>query len=141
MRQRLKTEMHMNETDLRALRHLIAAESEGNPIGPTDLTRQLGISSAATAKLLARMVGSGHIRRELNPLDRRAQLLHATAAAHREVRQTLESMHGRMLAVATSLTADEQNIVINFLDALSAVVAEPIEPNGEKSDGKQPLAP
>ena len=122
MRHRLRTDMDMNETDLRALRHLIRAERSGESIGPTELTRLLGVSSAATAKLIARMVASGHVRRVPNPSDHRAQLLYATPAAHDEVRKTLNAMHARMLGVAESLTADEQATVIRFLDQLSASV-------------------
>jgi DNA-binding MarR family transcriptional regulator len=127
MRQRLRTDMDMNETDLRALRHLIRAEQSGAAIGPTVLTRLLGVSSAATAKLLARMVASGHIRRVPNPADHRAQLLYATPAAHDEVRKTLNAMHARMLTVAESLTGIEQTAVIRFLDLLSASVSVPAE--------------
>jgi DNA-binding MarR family transcriptional regulator len=123
MRQRLRTDMDMNETDLRALRHLIAAEKVGQSISPTDLTRLLGITSAATAKLLARMVTSGHIRRVPNPADHRSQLLYPTPAAHHEVRKTLNAMHARMLAVAESLAPAEQAAVIRFMDLLSATVS------------------
>ncbi|WGW11592.1 MarR family transcriptional regulator [Saxibacter everestensis] len=127
MRERLRVEMDMNESDLRALRHLISAEPSGRAIAPKDLARLLGISSAATAKLLARLVGSGHLRREVNPNDHRAQLLHVTPAAHLEVRKTLSSMHERMLAVAENLTRDQQETVINFLNLLSAAVDAPKE--------------
>jgi DNA-binding MarR family transcriptional regulator len=127
MRQRLRTDMDMNETDLRALRHLIAAAQATQAIGPTELARLLGITSAATAKLLARMVASGHIRRVPNPADQRAQLLYATPAAHDEVRKTLNAMHERMLAAAESLTPSEQDTVIRFMDLLSASVSAPNE--------------
>lgn len=127
MRQRLKTDMDMNDNDLHALRYLIAAESRGQSVGPTDLARELGVSTAATAKLLARLDESGHVRRELNPRDGRAQLLHPTTSAHHEVRKTLGSMHERMLAVAEEFTAEQQRTVIHFLDLLSAAVAAPHE--------------
>jgi DNA-binding MarR family transcriptional regulator len=123
MRQRTQSEMDMNATDLLALRHLISAEAEGASLGPKDLTRLLGVSTAATAKLLSRLVDSGHIRREPHPHDRRAQVLHATPGAHREVRLTLGSMHRRMLEVAEGLSAPQQRAVIHFLDGLSLAVA------------------
>ncbi|PJJ63483.1 MarR family winged helix-turn-helix transcriptional regulator [Compostimonas suwonensis] len=129
MRQQLSTDMDMNETDLRALRELIAAEAVGRSVSPKDLTRAIGISSAATAKLLARLVGSGHIRREPSPRDRRAQLLFATPAAHQEVRTTLSAMHTRMLAAAARLDAHEQASVIAFLDDLSEAVSIEREPS------------
>ncbi|TFD77883.1 MarR family transcriptional regulator [Cryobacterium sp. Sr8] len=123
MRHRTQAEMDMNETDLLAIRHLIAAEARGSAVGPKDLSAVLGISSAATAKLLSRLVESGHIRREPHPSDRRAQLLHATPGAHREVRATLSAMHGRMLDVAEGLSVAQQKAVIHFLDTLSLAVS------------------
>ena len=125
MRHRTQAEMDMNATDLLAIRHLIAEEARGAAVGPTDLSKVLGISSAATAKLLSRLTGSGHIRREPHPSDRRAQVLHATPGAHQEVRATLSAMHGRMLDVAEGLTAAQQKAVIHFLDTLSVALSAP----------------
>jgi len=125
MRHRTQADMAMNETDLHAIRHLISAEGRGNPVSPKDLSAALGISSAATAKLLARLVQSGHIRREPHPSDRRAQVLHATRNAHDDVRETLGGMHRRMLEAAEGLTRAQQNAVIHFLDTLSVAVAVP----------------
>ena len=125
MRHRTQAEMDMNETDLLAIRHLISAEARGAAVSPKDLSRVLGISSAATAKLLSRLVESGHVRREPHPRDRRAQVIHATPGAHREVRATLSAMHGRMLDVAEALTSAQQKAVIHFLDTLSVAVSEP----------------
>lgn len=122
MRHRTQAEMDMNETDLLALRHLIAAEARGHEVGPKELSAALGISSAATAKLLARLVRSGHIRREVHPTDRRAQLLYATPDTHHEVRKTLGGMHERMFAVAQDFTAGQQRAIIDFLDAMSVSV-------------------
>lgn len=134
MRHRTQAEMEMNETDLLAIRHLIAAEARGAAVSPKELSQVLGISSAATAKLLSRLVGSGHIRREPHPRDRRAQVLHATPGAHQEVRATLSAMHGRMLDVAEGLTGTQQKAVIHFLDTLSVAVstsdAAPRSPGG-----------
>ena len=125
MRHRTQAEMEMNETDLLAIRYLISSEARGTAVGPKDLSAVLGISSAATAKLLARLVESGHIRREPHPSDRRAQLLHATPSAHDDVRATLGGMHRRMLEAAEELSPDQQGAVIHFLDTLSVAVSEP----------------
>lgn len=123
MRRRAQADMDMNETDLIAIRHLIRAEANGKPASPTQLTQALDVSTAATAKLLARLVRSGHIRREANPRDRRAQVLYATANAHREVRLTLGDSHRRMLEVAEHLTSAERQVVVSFLDEMSEAIA------------------
>ncbi|GAB3118717.1 MarR family winged helix-turn-helix transcriptional regulator [Glaciibacter psychrotolerans] len=127
MRHRTQAEMDMNETDLLALRHLIAAEARGHEVGPKELSEVLRITTAATAKLLARLVHSGHIRREVHPTDRRAQRLYATRNAHQEVRKTLGDMHERMIAVAQDFSAEQQRAIIDFLDAMSTSMHTPAE--------------
>jgi len=135
MRNRVRSGMDMHDTDLVAVRHLIAAEERGEPIGPKDLTRHLGISTAATAKLLTRLEAAGRLRREPHPSDRRAQVLHATGAAHEEVRRALGSAHQRMLAAAEKLSQPEQRAVVRFLDELSGAMDEPPEPTGDSDAG------
>lgn len=127
MRIRARSDMEMNDSDLVALRHLIAAEERAEPIGPKDLSVFLGISSAATAKLLSRLEATGRLHREPHPSDRRAQVLHATRRAHDEIRRVLGSAHQRMLAAAQKLSASEQIAVVNFLDELSGAMDEPVE--------------
>lgn len=130
MRRRVRAAMDMNETDLLALRHLISCESGGEQVSPKGLSVFLGISSAATAKLLARLAGSGHIRREPHPRDRRSQVIHATPRAHRDVRRTLEAMHAHMFQVAEALTPEQQKAVIHFLGALTVAIAMPDRETG-----------
>lgn len=134
MRHRAQTEMHVNETDLMAIRHLIACERQHRMASPKDLSEFLNISSAATAKLLSRLSASGHIRREVNPDDGRAQRLFATRSSHDEIRHALEGMHQQLMQVTLELTADQQLAVVHFLDAMSAIAVMPRQdtaPTGE----------
>jgi len=133
MRNKARTDMDMNDSDLVALRHLIAAGERNETIGPKDLSVHLGITSAATAKLLSRLEGAGRLLREPHPSDRRAQVLHATVSAYEEVRQVLGSAHRRMLEAAEKLTVAEQLAVVRFLDELSGAMAEPhAEPHADQ---------
>lgn len=125
MRHRAQTEMNVNETDMTAIRHLIACERLHRVASPKDLSEFLNISSAATAKLLSRLTASGHIRREVNPHDGRAQRLFATQSSHEQVRQVLSGTHEQMMQVALDLTADQQAAIVQFLDAMSAIAVEP----------------
>ena len=127
MRNRASADMDMNGSDLAALRHLIAAGERNEAIGPKDLSSHLGITTAATAKLLSRLESAGRLRRERHPSDRRAQVLHATDSAHAEVREVLGSAHQRMLAAAEKLSIPEQSAVVRFLDELSGAMAEPTD--------------
>jgi DNA-binding MarR family transcriptional regulator len=125
MRHRAQGDMHINETDLSAIRHLIASERQNQAVSPKNLSEFLNISSAATAKLLSRLSFSGHIRREVNPEDGRAQRLYATDSSHEEIRRALSGIHEQMMQITLKLTPDQQETVVQFLDAMSAISAGP----------------
>jgi DNA-binding MarR family transcriptional regulator len=115
----------MGETDLLALRCLLRAQAGGERVGPKDLSRFLGITTASTTSLIDRLVASGHVHREPHPTDRRSLIIVPTAVADSEVRETLGVMHHRMMAVAEELSVEEARVVINFLRHMSAALTEP----------------
>ena len=122
MRRRTQAELAINETDLLAIRHLIRAERAGESIGPTELSARLGITSAATAKLLSRLATTGHISREPHAVDRRAQVVHVTPRAHQEVKRALGAVHRRMIDVADELSVADRRAVIRFLREMGAAM-------------------
>ncbi|MEC5191232.1 MULTISPECIES: MarR family winged helix-turn-helix transcriptional regulator [unclassified Arthrobacter] len=124
-RRSTRDSMGMGETDLLALRYLLRAQAGGGRVGPKDLSRMLGITTASTTSLIDRLVGTGHVRREPHPTDRRSLVIVPTAATDVEVRATLGSLHQRMMAVAESLTADEARIVVSFLQRMGEAMTEP----------------
>ncbi|HEX9088004.1 MAG TPA: MarR family transcriptional regulator [Arthrobacter sp.] len=124
-RRSTRDSMGMGETDLLALRYLLRAQAGGERVGPKDLSRALGITTASTTSLIDRLVSSGHVRREPHPTDRRSLLIVPTVATDAEVRATLGDMHRRMMAVAEGLSAEEARTVVSFLRRMSEAVAEP----------------
>ena len=64
--------MKLGDNDMRALRYIIIMVDRGEPATARGIARHLGISSAATTKLLDRLEAAGHIRRTPHPTDRRA---------------------------------------------------------------------
>ena len=132
-RRSTRSSMGMGETDLVALRHLLRAQARGERVGPKDLSRVLGITTASTTSLIDRLVSSGHVRREPHPTDRRSLVIVPTEATDDEVRETLGAMHRRMMAVAESLDAEEARIVVGFLRRMSEAVAEAAEEAGVSS--------
>jgi len=122
MRRKLQRDMDMNETDLHAVRFLAAAERDGRAVAPRDLSRELGISTASTTKLLDRLERAGRLRRVQHPTDRRGLRIELTPHVHTEVHDTLGAMHARMRDVAGALGPAESSAVVAFLDALSEAV-------------------
>jgi DNA-binding MarR family transcriptional regulator len=126
-RRSTRDSMGMGETDLLALRYLLRAEAAGEQVGPKDLSRVLGITTASTTSLIDRLVRSGHVRREPHPTDRRSLVIAPTTATDTEVRATLGEMHRRMLAVAEEFSADESRVIVSFLRRMTETLNEQVE--------------
>ncbi len=112
--------MRLNHTDMRAIRFLIAARNQGAVATPGALAAYLGISSAATTKLLDRLERGGHVTRGAHPTDRRALALTVTEHTRHDARETVGRQHARRFAVAAALEPAEREVVVRFLDALAA---------------------
>ena len=93
MRRRTRDDMDMGETDLAALRWIIRQERAGTPPTSAGLARALGVSTAATVKVVGRLVKGGYIERSRHPSDRRALLLGTLPGAHERLRAALGPMH------------------------------------------------
>jgi hypothetical protein len=76
-----------------------------------------------------------HVTRAANPDDRRSIFVQATEKAHAEVRQTLGNMHDRMLAAVIEMSAEESEVVVNFLHRMSDAV------DGVAVDAGSPSSP
>ena len=112
--------MKLNETDMRALRFLIAARNQGEIATPGALSDYLGISSASITKLLDRLERGDHLMRAPHPSDRRAIAITVTDETRAVARESVGRLHARRFAAAAALAPAEREVVIRFLDALSA---------------------
>jgi DNA-binding MarR family transcriptional regulator len=127
-----RTHMKLNETDMRALRYIIAAMNADVPVTAGALSDHLHISTASTTKLLDRLERAGHVVRRPHPTDRRAVTVEITPETHREVRRTMGLQHARRFEVARSLSPQDRDTVIRFLHELSAttLAAVPAQRSG-----------
>jgi DNA-binding MarR family transcriptional regulator len=116
--------MKLNETDMKALRYLVAAKNQRQVVTPGLLSEHLSISTAATTKLLDRLAAAGHIERAPHPTDRRAVTVTITRSTHEHVRDSVGRLHARRFEAAAALTPAEREVVIRFLDDLGATGAD-----------------
>ena len=114
-----RTHMKLNETDMRALRYIIASMNADVPVTAGALSDHLHISTASTTKLLDRLERAGHVVRRPHPTDRRAVTVEITPETHREVRRTMGLQHARRFEVARSLSPQDRDTVTRFLRDLS----------------------
>ncbi|WP_173921561.1 MarR family winged helix-turn-helix transcriptional regulator [Agromyces sp. Marseille-P2726] len=124
MRRRIRDDMDMGDTDLAALRWIIENERAGRAATSAGMSRALGITTAATVKVVGRLVAEGYIARSNHPSDRRALLLSTLPGAHERLRRALGPMHERMLRLAESLEPRDREVVIRFLERLAAILDE-----------------
>ena len=135
--------MRLGDSDMKALRYAIVLADRGEHVTARDIAEHLGISSAATTKLLDRLEAGGHIRRERHPSDRRAIAIVVDPETRSAAETTIGREHARRFRVAAALAPAEREVVIRFLDALSSTSetewsdefghAE-IAPHGEAAD-------
>ncbi|GAA1835951.1 MarR family winged helix-turn-helix transcriptional regulator [Agromyces salentinus] len=125
MRRRLRADMDMGDTDVAALRWIIGEERSGRAPTSAGLARELGITSAATVKVVARLVASGDLTRRPHPTDRRVLQLETLPIAHERIRRTLGRMHERLQRVAESFDEAQRAVIIRFLDDLAVAIAPP----------------
>ncbi|GAA2171224.1 hypothetical protein GCM10009846_04410 [Agrococcus versicolor] len=134
MRARTRSSMEMGETDLLALRTLLAAQRTGALVRQRDLAKVLSITSASVTVLVDRLERSGHVERRAHPTDRRSTIVVPTTATEHEVRETLGAMHRRMIEVVDDLTAAELEVVARFLSGMAAAVEEAGDLDAELRD-------
>jgi len=124
MRRDLSHRMDMGETDLRAVRCVMAAVRTGEATTPHELAAHLGISTAATTVLLDRLVRAGHVERRPHPGDGRRKIVVPTPRAYAETRSQLIGAHDRMQAAAAAVPPAARPAVLTFLRTLTEVMKE-----------------
>lgn len=131
-----RSKMKLNDTDMKALRYIIASANADVAVTAGALSEHLHISTASTTKMLDRLERAGHIERRPHPTDRRAVTVAITEETHREVRRVMGMQHAHRFEVARGLSSDEREIVIRFLTDLAAIPQLPEDPE----DAEEPEA-
>ncbi|WP_309129003.1 MarR family transcriptional regulator [Microbacterium sp.] len=112
--------MKLGDTDMRALRLLIAAQRQGMVVTPGFIAGHLGISTASTTKLLDRLEAGRHITRTPHPSDRRSLAIEVTEETRRVARESVGRAHALRFDVVAALTDQERRTVADFFDAMTA---------------------
>jgi DNA-binding MarR family transcriptional regulator len=126
VRQAFARRLGLGDTDLSAMEHLMAATATG-PIGPVELSRRLGITSAAATQLLHRLSAAGHVERRPHPGDRRRQAVLPTGSGMAGIFRQLQPMVTALDAVATDLDDAERATVARYLDRVAAILRDTVD--------------
>jgi DNA-binding MarR family transcriptional regulator len=100
----------MSHSELVALEHLFAG-----PLGPAELARRLGVTTAASTTIIDRLVERGHVRRTPHATDRRRTEVGLTDSGRREVLTYLMPMFQQLEELDHELTDEERAVVTRYL--------------------------
>jgi DNA-binding MarR family transcriptional regulator len=118
-------ELTVNPTDLQAMQHLIM----GGPLGPTELSRRLGISTAATTAVVDRLVAVGHATRAQHPTDRRAVVIVPNPSSVARAMGTLMPMIMGIDAVLDEFDETDQAVITSYLERVLEVLRAQVPGN------------
>jgi DNA-binding MarR family transcriptional regulator len=107
----------LSTSELHSLRHLMRG-----PIGPVDLAKVLGVTSAASSGVVDRLVGHGHAERRAHPADGRRTEVVITESGRAEVLARMTPMFESLAALDATLTDDDRVVVERYLRGATAAM-------------------
>lgn len=100
----------LSVSELHSLRHLTAS-----PMGPVELAKALGVTSAAASGVVDRLVARGHAERRPHSADGRRTEVVVTESGRREVFTLLAPMFTKLAEIDAPLDDDERALVERYL--------------------------
>jgi DNA-binding MarR family transcriptional regulator len=100
----------LSTSELHSLRHLIRG-----PLGPVELAKLLGVTSAASSGVVDRLTSRGHAERRSHPEDKRRTEVVITDHGRAEVLARLRPMFEALAALDATLSDDERVVVERYL--------------------------
>ncbi|MGL5864689.1 MAG: MarR family winged helix-turn-helix transcriptional regulator [Dermatophilaceae bacterium] len=107
----------LSTTELHSLRHLSEAE-----MGPVELARALGVTSAASSGVVDRLQTRGHVERRPHPDDGRRTIVVLTDSGRTELFQRLAPMFTALATLDASLDEKERALVERYLRGAMAAM-------------------
>lgn len=115
----LARELGMSVHDLEAVELVLTAQSLDGEyaelMGPVELSRRLGVTSAAATQSVHRLEAAGHVVRRPHPQDRRRQILEVTTSGRDHVLTALLPLLSMIRAQDAQLTPGETRAVLKYL--------------------------
>ena len=105
-------ELAVNTTDLTAMTHLISS----GPLGPTELAKRLGMSTAAVTTVVDRLEAVGHASRFQHPTDRRAVVIVPSAASVSHAMRLVMPMITDINSVLDEFPVEQRDVITSYLE-------------------------
>ena len=107
----------LSESELHSLRRLLAG-----PLGPNDLARTLGVTSAASSGIVDRLESRGHVSRQPHPTDKRRTVVVISDSGRTEILAELRPMFEGLVAADSRLTDEDRQVVDAYLRDIIAAM-------------------
>ena len=107
----------LSTSELHSLRRLM-----DTPMGPVELARALGVTSAASSGVVDRLVARGHALRRPHPDDGRRTEVVITESGRLEVFTRLAPMFAALSELDSSLSDEERTLVERYLRGATAAM-------------------
>jgi len=122
MRRRRGVAMNISENDFLALRFILANDDAGRVTNAKDIAHYLGVSSASTTALIARLVRDGYVQKRASSTDRRSVEIIPLRLTEPSVRDAVGDTHEQVVLAAQSLSPEEMRTITQFLRRLQSAV-------------------
>lgn len=109
----------LGESELVALQHLAL-----EPLGPAEVARRLGVSTAAATGIVDRLAARGHVERRAHATDRRRTEVHLTEPGRAELVGHLMPMFLALRALEAEFSPEELQVVQRYLSGATAAFAQ-----------------
>jgi len=110
-------ELTVNATDLSAMEIIIMSGA----MGPTELAKRLGLTTAAVTTVVDRLVALGHVTRTKHPDDRRAVIVQATPASTARAMAKIMPVVRAIEGTLDEFDDTEQAVIARYLSRVESV--------------------
>jgi DNA-binding MarR family transcriptional regulator len=114
--------------ELLALAHL----SVDGPLGPTELTHRLHMTTGAMTAMLDRLAERGYVVREPHATDRRRIMVRLTKTGRDRVFTQVHGMADQVVAISGRLDAAERRAIAEYIEEISSAIGHPRGASGAK---------
>lgn len=108
----------LSHSEMAVLEHVFA-----DSLGPTELARRLGVTSAAISGIVDRLSERGHVTRQAHATDRRRTVVSATPTGREELLGYLMPMFNGLADADADLTDEDRAVVLRYLLAAERAVS------------------
>jgi len=119
----MSARLGLSAAELLALAHL----SLDGPLGPTDLTRRLHMTTGAMTAMLDRLAERDYVVRETHETDRRRIVVRLTTSGRDRIFTQVHGMAASVVAASRRLDAEQRRIVGDYIEEIAGVVSAPVE--------------